>query len=89
MKPQSSQATDITTVITRKSRRPIPIDWTGSGSTPSVGRLCVIEASDQSTEPRISDEGALLVNRADKEFQSGKVYVLSFPNEGLRVKRIH
>jgi phage repressor protein C with HTH and peptisase S24 domain len=49
----------------------------------------VIEASDQSTEPRISDEGALLVNRADKEFQSGKVYVLSFPNEGLRVKRIH
>jgi phage repressor protein C with HTH and peptisase S24 domain len=51
--------------------------------------LCVIEALGHSMEPRISDGDVLLVNRADKEFQSGKVYVLSFPNEGLRVKRIH
>ncbi|MHB1564114.1 MAG: XRE family transcriptional regulator [Leptospirillum sp.] len=51
--------------------------------------LCVIEASGHSMEPRISDGDVLLVNMDDKEFQSGKVYVLSFPHEGLRAKRIH
>ncbi len=51
--------------------------------------LCVVEASGHSMEPKIGDGDVLLVNMADKEFQSGKVYVLLFPGEGLRAKRVH
>ncbi|MCL4485050.1 MAG: hypothetical protein M1537_01720 [Nitrospirae bacterium] len=51
--------------------------------------LCVIEASGQSMEPRISDGDVLLVNRGEKEIQSGEVYVLGFPAEGIRAKRLH
>ena len=51
--------------------------------------LYVIEASGHSMEPGIRDGDVLLMNKADKEFQYGKVDVLSFPNEGLRIKRIY
>ena len=51
--------------------------------------LCVVEASGHSMEPQIRDGDMLLVNTADKEVQSGKVYVLLFPGEGIRAKRIH
>lgn len=45
--------------------------------------------SGQSMEPRISDGDVLLVNRGEKEIQSGEVYVLGFPAEGIRAKRLH
>ena len=51
--------------------------------------LCVVEASGQSMEPQISDGDVLLVNTADKNIQDGKVYVLLFPGEGVRAKRVH
>lgn len=51
--------------------------------------LCVVEASGHSMEPQIRDGDVLLVNTADKMLQSGKVYVLLFPGEGLRAKRVH
>ena len=51
--------------------------------------LCVVEASGHSMEPKISDGDVLLVNMADKVLQSGEVYVLSFPGEGIRAKRFH
>ena len=51
--------------------------------------LCVVEASGHSMEPKISDGDVLLVNMADKGLQSGEVYVLSFPGEGVRAKRFH
>lgn len=51
--------------------------------------LCVVEASGHSMEPQIRDGDVLLVNMSDKKFQSGKVYVLLFPGEGLRAKRVH
>ena len=51
--------------------------------------LCVVEASGHSMEPKISDGDVLLVNMADKALQSGEVYVLSFPGEGVRAKRFH
>ena len=51
--------------------------------------LCVVEASGHSMEPTIRDGDVLLINMADKEFQSGKVYALLFPGEGLRIKRVH
>ncbi|MEC4682928.1 MAG: S24 family peptidase [Nitrospirota bacterium] len=51
--------------------------------------LCVVEASGHSMEPKISDGDVLLVNMSDKDFHSGKVYVLLFPGEGLRAKRVH
>ena len=51
--------------------------------------LCVVEASGHSMEPQIRDGDVLLVNMADRDFQSGKVYVLLFLGEGLRAKRVH
>ena len=51
--------------------------------------LCVVEASGHSMDPHIRDGDVLLVNMSDKEFQDGKVYILLFPPEGLRAKRVH
>lgn len=51
--------------------------------------LCVVEASGHSMEPKISDGDVLLVNMAEKEFESGRVYMILFPGEGLRAKRVH
>ena len=51
--------------------------------------LCVVEASGHSMEPKIGDGDVLLVNMAEKEFESGRVYMILFPGEGLRAKRVH
>ncbi len=54
-----------------------------------VEDLCAVEASGHSMEPKIGDGDLLLVNMADKEFESGRVYMILFPGEGLRAERVH
>lgn len=51
--------------------------------------LCVVEASGHSMEPKIGDGDVLLVNTSEKEFESGRVYMILFPGGGLRAKRVH
>jgi len=50
--------------------------------------LRVVEATGHSMEPRISDGDVLLVDRAYKTIQSGEVYVIAFPSEGVKARRL-
>ncbi len=50
--------------------------------------LRVVVATGYSMEPRISEGDLLLVDLADKTIQSGDVYVIAFPSEGLKAKRL-
>ena len=48
----------------------------------------VVDAKGDSMSPTINDGDILLVNAADGTIRSGKIYVISFPNDGDRPKRL-
>jgi len=63
------------------------IDWLKkNGWDPE--HLCIVEASGNSMEPRIAHGDVLLINMSDKIIQSGEIYALAFPSDGVRAKRL-
>lgn len=68
-------------------RMPISRDWIFENQLPEPD-LVVVKVSGDSMLPRLQDGDMLLVNTADKQPVSGKVYAIAVDTE-LRVKRLH